>query len=138
MQALLIGLFGMFGGLARYAISLVMPSPGGFPFATLCVNLVGAFFLPLWTQWLGNRLHVPEKFILAGGTGFCGAFTTFSSFGLDTVKLINHQQIGLAILYVLISLIVGLALSLSAVTLAQHKLRAHQVQALENEGLKQK
>ncbi|MCD2257091.1 fluoride efflux transporter CrcB [Agrilactobacillus fermenti] len=121
MTALLVGLGGMLGGSLRYTLGLLVPAPHGFPLATLMINLVGAFFLPLWTQYLGLKLKLPERWILAGGTGFCGAFTTFSSFSLDALKLLQRQQFGAAFSYILISAVGGLGLSLLAVTIAQHQ-----------------
>lgn len=137
MTFLWIGLFAMFGGLARFGLSSLIPmTTTGFPLATLCINLLGAFLLPLWTQWLGNRLNLPEKFILAGGTGFCGAFTTFSSFSVEALHLFTDGQLLWALTYVGISSVGGLALSLISVTIAQYLGRQKQVEELKNEGFK--
>lgn len=120
MTTLWIGICAVFGGLARYGLSQWLPTPAGFPLATLGINLVGAFILPLWTQWLGRKLHLSETGILAGGTGFCGAFTTFSTFSVEAMRLLIDQQWGALALYMGLSSFGGLALSLLAVTWAQH------------------
>jgi len=76
----LIAVGGFVGATLRYVISTALP--GGFPWGTLTVNVLGSFALGLLvTLPLDSRL----SFVFA--TGFCGAFTTFSSFAFETVRL---------------------------------------------------
>ncbi|MCH4172232.1 MAG: CrcB family protein [Lactobacillus sp.] len=130
MTTLLIGFMALFGGAARLGLSNLIPAVHGFPWATFVINLAGAFILPLWTQWLGAQLHLSERWILAGGTGFCGAFTTFSTFSVETMRLVVAGRYGLAFTYAGLSAVFGLALALASVTLAQHLLKQRGEQRL--------
>jgi CrcB protein len=94
------------GSLARYALSLVVPVPHGFPLATLTVNLAGALAIGVVAQ----RPQVMQRdlarhFVV---TGVLGGFTTFSALALDTVNLVQRHP-SAAVGYVMITLIGGLA-----------------------------
>ena len=58
-----------------------------------------------------NDIDISARLVLGVGVGFCGALTTFSSFALDTMKLVQAGQIGLAFLYLLLSVVGGLAMT---------------------------
>lgn len=112
----MIAFFGFWGGVARLGGTQILPSP----WSTLAINLLGAFLLPLWSGFLGPRLVKNRSWLLLGvGTGFFGAFTTFSSFCLDFVKLIMAQRISSAVIYLIISIIGGVAVAWTGTTLAQ-------------------
>lgn len=84
------------------------------------INLLGAFLLPMWTEFLGPRLVKNRSWLVLGvGTGFFGAFTTFSSFCLDFVKLIIAEQMSSAFIYLSISIIGGVVVAWLGATLAQ-------------------
>jgi CrcB protein len=87
--ALLVGLGGTCGALARYSLGQRVDSPSG---GTLAVNLLGSFLL-------GALVAVPVDAPLLQflGTGFCGAFTTFSSFAVETVRLAETGEPGRAL-----------------------------------------
>ncbi|MFD1466513.1 fluoride efflux transporter FluC [Lapidilactobacillus mulanensis] len=116
MTDLLVAIFGFWGGVARlYGTQLL-----GSPWNTLLINLLGAFLLPLWNNFFGTRLVKNRKWLLVGvGTGFFGAFTTFSSFCLDFVKLMMADRQVTAILYLIISMIGGILAAWLGTTLAQ-------------------
>ncbi len=101
---------GVFGTTARYLFSLWIPKTDGLPIPTLAVNLLGAFLLGL----------LLERIIVSGpdhgwhrlarlhfGTGFLGAFTTYSSFAVETVLLTHAGRFGWAILYLAVTLVGG-------------------------------
>lgn len=94
---------GTAGSAARVAVGRAL-SGGGFPFATLAVNLVGAFLL----GWFLGRDRSPWVFRF-WGVGVLGSFTTFSTFGLETFSLMHAGDPGLALSYVAASLLGGLA-----------------------------
>ena len=108
LAAVFIG--GIFGGLARYGIGLAAPpAPTGFPWDIFAINLGGAFALALLIVLVFEVLP-PTRFVRpALGTGFLGAFTTFSSVATAADHLGAHGHPSMAAGYVLFSLIGGLA-----------------------------
>lgn len=95
LQALLVvGIGGSLGSMSRYGMSLLWTTfgnPGGFPWATLCVNLLGCLGAGVV---LGLLPPDPTPARLFWLTGILGGFTTFSAFGLETVQLwLNHQRL---------------------------------------------
>lgn len=109
-----VGGFAFCGGILRYLIGLGLNTTGGFPYGTLLVNLIGAFCLPFLMRYIIVHYQLNDQLALAIGTGFFGAFTTFSTFSVDAIRLLHAQQWLLFGLYVGISLVVGVALSLTA------------------------
>lgn len=89
---ILLGVGGFFGAIFRYEISGIFQKslkPDFFPTGTLAVNFLGAFLLGIvFTLYESNVISQPQ--LLLVGTGFCGAFTTFSTFALETVQ-VNEQ-----------------------------------------------
>lgn len=105
MTILLIAIGGVFGAVARYKLGEVLAkrSRSGFPIGTLLINLSGALVLGILT---GMRLEGNWYALL--GEGFCGAFTTFSSFSLDTVHLLRARKRNRAALYVVLTVVLGI------------------------------
>lgn len=102
---LAIALGGALGALARHKVgSLAMHWLGsGFPYGTLAVNLAGSFLLGVLTGGLAFRFNLPLEARAFLMVGFCGAFTTFSTFALDFALLTERGNLMLAGLYVAIS-----------------------------------
>lgn len=111
LDYLVIALFAFVGGTARYWLGVWIPSVSGFPLGTLVINLIGCFIFSWVVKHILNDIDVSARLVLGIGVGFCGALTTFSSFALDTMKLVQAGQIGLAFLYLLLSFIGGLAMT---------------------------
>ncbi|HAA6726969.1 TPA_asm: fluoride efflux transporter CrcB [Listeria monocytogenes] len=109
MYFLYVGIFGALGGMCRYAMNLWLGG-GDFPSATLAVNLIGCFLLAFLMQFLAEKSRISLVILNGIGTGFIGAFTTFSAFSVDTIQLIQKGAWVLALSYVLASFIGGLTM----------------------------
>jgi CrcB protein len=100
---------GCLGGLARYAEVRAWPTgTAGFPWSTLVVNLTGAFILAAFVTWARRAGHAGIGRALVG-TGFCGAYTTFSSIVVDADRLLARGSVGTALGYLAASFAGGLA-----------------------------
>jgi fluoride exporter len=102
-----VGAGGFLGSLSRWALYVYFSSfAASFPLATFTVNLAGSFFIGLLAGWF---LHQPnyslQAFLI---TGFCGGFTTFSAFSMDTLSLLQRGHMGTALLYASGSMAAGL------------------------------
>ncbi|EAF5666941.1 fluoride efflux transporter CrcB [Listeria innocua] len=109
MYFLYVGIFGALGGMCRYAMNLWLGG-GDFPSATLAVNLIGCFLLAFIMPFLAEKSRISLVLLNGIGTGFIGAFTTFSAFSVDTIELFQQGEVVLAISYILVSLIGGLVM----------------------------
>src|SRR6202000_1744564 len=92
----------------------------GFPYGTLLVNLLGCFFLGLIGQFTLNRMVISPEMRVAIAVGFFGGFTTFSSFGWETAKMLEGGEWLPAAGYVAGSVVIGLLLSVAGIRLANH------------------
>ncbi|MFC5532291.1 fluoride efflux transporter FluC [Cohnella yongneupensis] len=106
--ALSVAVAGFAGAVSRYGIGLAFPDGGeaAFPWATLFINLAGSLLLGLLIG-AASRGKVPPWFKEAAGTGFLGAFTTFSAFNGQLWLLWDHQHYAEALAYAIISGIGG-------------------------------
>lgn len=107
-----IALGGALGATLRYVIGLGLEQRlgSGFPYGTLAVNLVGCLLIGLVAASFSAASGAREPWRLFIVVGCLGGFTTFSSFGLDTLRLLESGQLGQATVYVLVSNLGGLAL----------------------------
>ena len=107
MNLLLVGAGGALGAIGRYALSL-LPVRGDFPLVTLCTNFLGAVLI-------GFVVGAAGAGKLSGGgtlfwkTGVCGGFTTFSTFSLETMNLLQKGQWLLGGTYAAASVVLCLA-----------------------------
>jgi CrcB protein len=105
-ELLLVGLGAIPGALLRWQSSVQLgPWLGGSAGADLLVNVLGSFLL----GFLAGPIPMRTGLLLLLGIGFCGSLTTFSSWMLDVVKLLEGGQPLGALLLVLVSLVMGLA-----------------------------
>ena len=108
---LLIALGGGLGSVFRYLTAqwINKYTQLFFPYATFFANILGCFLIGLFLGWMEkNNVTNPDlKFFLV--TGFCGGYTTFSTFSNENIQLFNANQSGTAFLYIGLSLVLGLA-----------------------------
>jgi CrcB protein len=86
---------GALGALARYGVGTWLAARWGgtFPWGTLLINVTGSLLLGLFSAWYVRRAGLPLELRLFVAVGFCGAYTTFSTFALDTVTLAQAAQV---------------------------------------------
>lgn len=109
LSFLLVALGGALGSAARYGVALVGLRIGlQFPIGTLAANILGCLIIGIISQLaVKNQLLSPEiRFFLAAG--FCGGFTTFSTFMLEVSNLLEYHKIIMAAIYVGVSAVGGL------------------------------
>jgi CrcB protein len=100
---------GAIGAPARLGVNEALPTaPGHFPWATLLVNVAGAFVLGWATTRLQERLPVSAYRRPFLGTGFCGALTTFSTMQVELLQMLDDARVGPALAYAALSLAIGL------------------------------
>lgn len=105
---LLVGLGGAIGSMLRYAISLLV-TVKQFPYSTFIVNIAGSFIIgAVLALSLKNDMFSNNwKIFLA--TGICGGFTTFSAFAAENMELLQSGKYGIAFIYIMASLLLGIA-----------------------------
>ena len=118
--ALLI-VFGAVGTLARYGLQGMVQERAGltFPYGTLVVNLVGCFFLGAVAQYGLTHLTIAAEWRVGITVGFFGAFTTFSTFSWEAVRLLEDGEWMRALTYVLVSVAGGLLCVLVGMRIAE-------------------
>lgn len=102
---------GFVGAIFRYLVSEVLGTINGLNVATLLTNWAGCLVLGWLNTMTTERLPIHPNIRLAVGTGLIGAFTTFSTFTVDTWKLYQNGQVASALGYLLLSVLGGLFLS---------------------------
>lgn len=111
-----VALGGALGACARYGATLIWPTaPGGFPWTTLIVNVVGCavigvFMVVISEVWTAHRLVRPFF-----GTGVLGGFTTFSTYAVDIERLVDAGRARTGLAYLGLTLCAALAAVWSAV-----------------------
>ncbi len=107
MNFLMVFIGGGLGSMARYAVSTAMKSLMPFPIGTLTVNVVGSFLMGVLVTFLiGKSFSEPARLMLA--VGFLGGFTTFSSFSIETLTLLEKGNALAALSNVALNLALGL------------------------------
>ncbi|WP_372638514.1 fluoride efflux transporter CrcB [Fodinibius sp.] len=105
----MVGIGGFAGSVLRYLISYYMKASWStvYPFGTFTVNLAGSFLIGIIiAAALTENLSQQARLLLA--TGFCGGFTTFSTFSFEFFSLLQNGHTGYAFLYAVSSLALGL------------------------------
>lgn len=106
----LLALGAVLGAFLRYAIVSSPQTIGGMPINILAINIIGSFIIGLFSV-IAIALNLNSNYTLFVGTGFCGAFTTMSSFALETSNLLDNNRL----IIVALSILANVGLSLVAV-----------------------
>ncbi|WP_299568381.1 fluoride efflux transporter CrcB [uncultured Pedobacter sp.] len=108
-QILLVGLGGGIGSVFRFLTSFYAAkyAVSGFPLGTFLVNVLGCFILGVAVGIFSKHPLGSENIRLLFITGFCGGYTTFSTFASENMQLLQQQNYTLLIIYTLASLLVG-------------------------------
>jgi fluoride exporter len=107
---LCVAIGGMLGSIARHVAALLIPVAAGFPWPTLFVNITGSFIIGFYSTLTSpdGRLFASTRQRQFVMTGFCGGYTTFSAFSLETFRLLHGGMTGLAFSYIAVSVLAWL------------------------------
>ena len=108
LNVILVGIGGMIGSMLRYGVSLLPLECGdGFPIKTLLTNIAGCFLIGIIVMLSGKYTKLSPEMTLMLKTGVCGGFTTFSTFALESVTLIQKGDMFGGLLYIALSVAGG-------------------------------
>ena len=100
----LVGIGSGIGGICRYLISLLMPlANNSFPWGTFTANIVGCLLIGILWGVTSRLESLAPTFSLFLMVGFCGGFTTFSTFSLEAFNLFDNKQYAAGSIYVILS-----------------------------------
>lgn len=109
MEYLVIGIGGFLGANARYLVAGWAAERFGvaFPYGTFLINISGSFILGLFMAFLQERTVIHPNYRLFFAVGFLGAYTTFSTFTYESLRLLQDGSVFLALVNILGSTVVG-------------------------------
>ncbi len=118
---LAISIAAVFGANARYFLSRLAAREFGpvFPVGTLIINVVGSFVVGFFIIWTTERVLMDPRWRLLMVVGFCGSFTTFSSYAFETMSYFEQGQWGLMLTNVLSNNLLCLGGALAGMALAR-------------------
>ena len=121
MNFLIVALGAIFGANLRYILSRVAARVMGpvFPYGTLFINVAGSFIVGWFMIWTTERVLVDPRWRLLIVIGFCGGFTTFSSFAFETMALFEQGQWGLMVTNIFANNLLSLLAALAGMAVAR-------------------
>jgi fluoride exporter len=116
-----VGLGGALGSITRYLgyKYITQLYPQSFPIGTFVVNILGCFLIGLFYGLANKHEYFTPAFRLFVMAGFCGGFTTFSAFTLESMQLLNQQKFLIFTLYMVLSVLFGLIATFTGQWLTQ-------------------
>lgn len=118
-QLLAVALGGALGALLRHSLQVSLPTIGKFPLAILVANVVGSLLMGILFVLIQEKQLLAEWLRPLLMVGLLGAFTTFSTFSMDTIRLLESGQVGTALANVLLSVSLALGAAYVGVSLAR-------------------
>lgn len=110
-----VGAGGFAGAILRYLISLApVKETTVFPIKTFIINIAGCILIGCIAALVSKNVLLNQELILFLKTGLCGGFTTFSTFALETSDLIKNGNTGIAFLYAVLSVVMGICVIFAA------------------------
>ena len=109
MTVVYIAVGSALGGVCRHLVSALLNSPAGFPWGTLGVNVLGSLAIGILSGWLAHGTGNAAAIRAFAVVGFCGGFTTFSTFSNETFRMMGQSQWGMLAGYVTASILAGFA-----------------------------
>ena len=118
---LVISVAAVVGANLRFFLSRLAAKEFGpvFPYGTLIINIVGSFIVGFFIIWTSERVLLDPRWRLLVVVGFCGSFTTFSSYAFETMAYFEHGQWGLMLTNVLSNNLLCLGGALAGIALAR-------------------
>ncbi len=110
-EIFMVGIGGFAGSVLRYKVGVIISAKAStnFPIGTFCINLAGAFLIGLLVS---SALKSQQASMLLLVTGFCGGFTTFSTFAFENLRLLQSGHWATLMTYIFLSLVGGIGLCL--------------------------
>ncbi len=102
---------GALGSVLRYGVSCLLGQARGFPWGTFTVNLLGSFLIGVFFGYMAKNPNLGSGTVLFLSVGFCGGFTTFSTFSKEGLQLLQVGNYLMLLLYLAGSVILGIALA---------------------------
>lgn len=120
-QVIAIAIGGALGALSRYwVVGLVSRLfERNFPYGTLTVNIIGSFVIGIGYIFIIERLHITSEWNAVLMIGFIGAFTTFSTFSLETVNMLHEGRLIAALIYIFSSVLICLLATAAGILLGK-------------------
>ena len=121
-RVLIVGIGGFVGANTRFLLGAWLAERLGasFPWATFVINVTGSLAIGFLLTFVTERVEVDPRWRLLFVTGFLGAYTTFSTFSLDTALLYERGELGLAALYVVVSVALSIGGLFAGLALVRH------------------
>ncbi len=105
----LVMVMGFIGASLRYVLEMLLPAGGGFPLATLVVNIFGCFVLEIINEYVAMRTQLPSPLVKSMGVGLIGAFTTISAFSTESLSFLQGGRYSLFALYLAVTVLTTFA-----------------------------
>jgi fluoride exporter len=112
MKYVMIALGGSAGAIARYVLGSYVGNRAGslFPYGTMIINLSGSFVIGLVMTLIAEHSNVNRNVLYLVAIGFIGAYTTFSTFEFETLRLVQDGQFIAGLTNVAVSVVIGFAM----------------------------